>query len=47
MTFIVAKDGSVYQEDLGEDTTAIAEKITEYHPGDGWDLALGTKAIRR
>jgi hypothetical protein len=42
MTFIVAKDGSVYQKDLGEDTTAAAKTITEYNPGNGWDLALGT-----
>jgi hypothetical protein len=42
MTFIIGKDGSVYQKDLGEDTTAAAEAITEYNPGDGWDPVLGT-----
>jgi hypothetical protein len=40
MTFIVAKDGVVYQKDLGEKTTEAAEALTEYNPGDGWSPAL-------
>jgi len=39
MTFIVAKDGVVYQKDLG-DTTSDAAAMTEYNPGDGWTPAL-------
>jgi DUF2950 family protein len=40
MTFIVGSDGVVYQRDLGENTTAAAEALAEYNPGDGWVPAL-------
>jgi hypothetical protein len=40
MTFIVGKDGVVYQKDLGEKTAEIAAAMTEYNPGDGWKPAL-------
>ncbi len=40
MTFIVGKDGVVYQKDLGEKTAAIAQTTVEYNPGDGWKSAL-------
>jgi hypothetical protein len=40
MTFIVGKDGIVYQKDLGEDTPQIAEALMDYNPGDGWSSAL-------
>lgn len=36
MTFIVGKDGQVFQKDLGEKTNDVAVAITEYNPGDGW-----------
>jgi Protein of unknown function (DUF2950) len=36
MTFVVGKDGVVYQKDLGEKTSDAAEALTEYNPGDGW-----------
>jgi hypothetical protein len=36
MTFIIGKDGVVYQKDLGAGTIANAEALTEYNPGDGW-----------
>jgi hypothetical protein len=39
MTFIVDKDGVVYQKDLGEQTTAVAEAMTTYDPSDGWNPA--------
>jgi Protein of unknown function (DUF2950) len=39
MTFLVGPDGVVYQKDLGENTTAAAEALTEYNPGDGWASA--------
>jgi hypothetical protein len=42
MTFIIGRDGTVYQKDLGEEITAAAEAITEYNPDDGWDNGLGT-----
>ena len=40
MTFIVGKDGIVYQKDLGEQTDALARAMAEYDPGDGWKPAL-------
>jgi hypothetical protein len=40
MTFIVGKDGVVYQKDLGEKTDALAQAMTEYNPGDDWKPAL-------
>lgn len=40
MTFIVGKDGIVYQKDLGEQTDALARALAEYDPGDGWKPAL-------
>jgi hypothetical protein len=40
MTFIVDKDGVVYQKDLGEKTDDIARALSEYDPGDGWKSAI-------
>jgi hypothetical protein len=40
MTFIVGKDGIVYQKDLGEKTAAVAQAMTDYDPGDGWKPAI-------
>jgi len=40
MTFIVGKDGVIYQKDLGEKTSELAAVLTEYNPGDGWKPAL-------
>jgi hypothetical protein len=45
MTFIIGKDGIVYQKDLGEKTADIAVAITEYNPGDGWNDVTGTEAV--
>lgn len=39
MTFIVGRDGVVYQKDLGGKTADVAANITEYNPGDGWQPA--------
>jgi hypothetical protein len=39
MTFLIGTDGVVYQKDLGEKTVEIAEDITEYNPGEGWEPA--------
>jgi len=40
MTFIVGKDGVVYQKDLGEKTTELAPALQAYDPGDGWKPAI-------
>jgi hypothetical protein len=40
MTFMVGKDGVVYQKDLGEDTSAAAQGLTEYNPAEGWKPAI-------
>jgi hypothetical protein len=39
MTFMVGRDGVVYQKDLGEDTAAAAQALTEYNPAEGWKPA--------
>ncbi|HKF20924.1 MAG TPA: DUF2950 domain-containing protein [Candidatus Angelobacter sp.] len=41
MTFIVGKDGVVYQKDLGQKTAELVPAIQEYNPGDGWSPASG------
>jgi hypothetical protein len=46
MTFILGKDGTVYQKDLGEKTTDLAAATVQYNPGDGWSSALGTEASK-
>jgi hypothetical protein len=40
MTFIVGKDGVVYQKNLGEKTAEIAQAMTRYDPADGWKPAF-------
>lgn len=40
MTFIVAKDGVVYQKDLGDKTSAIGAAMDAYDPSEGWRPAL-------
>jgi hypothetical protein len=44
MTFLVGKDGVVYQRDLGERTDEVAAATTEYNPGDGWTAVFGTQS---
>jgi hypothetical protein len=39
MTFIVGKDGQVYQKDLGPGTKNIAMAMTEYNPDSSWSIA--------
>jgi hypothetical protein len=41
MTFVIGKDGVVYQKDLGEKTTDLASSIADYDPGDGWSVTMG------
>ena len=40
MTFVVGKDGVVYQKDLGEKTVELAQAMAQYDPGDGWKSAI-------
>jgi len=36
MTFIVSRDGVVYQKDLGPNTASAAASIASYNPTEGW-----------
>jgi hypothetical protein len=36
MTFVVNQYGTVYEKDLGPDTSTLAEKITTFDPDGGW-----------
>jgi hypothetical protein len=36
MTFIMSREGVVYQKDLGADTANAAASITSYNPTEGW-----------
>jgi hypothetical protein len=44
MTFIVGKDGVVYERDLGEKTAEAATAITAYNPGEGWSVVLAPES---
>jgi len=37
MTFIVNRDGVVYQQDLGPDTDVVSASITQYNPATDWE----------
>jgi hypothetical protein len=39
MTFSLGRDGVVYQQDLGPQTTDTVEAINRYNPSDGWRQA--------
>jgi Protein of unknown function (DUF2950) len=38
MTFIVGKDGVIYQKDLGEKTADLAKAMKEYNPDTSWQM---------
>lgn len=38
MTFIVSHNGKVYQKDLGDKTTTLANGIKTFDPGPGWTI---------
>ena len=40
MTFIVDRDGIIYQKDLGEQSTEVAKAMAEYNPADDWNPAI-------
>jgi hypothetical protein len=46
MTFLVGKDGVIYQKDLGEKTAEAAAAITDYNPGDGWTVVLAPEPAK-
>lgn len=37
-TFVVNKEGIVYQADLGKDTDRLARNIRTFNPGDSWEI---------
>src|SRR5215472_12164585 len=39
MTFIVGKNGQIYQKDLGNDTAKIAASMTDFNPDKTWSAA--------
>ena len=39
MTFIVNKEGVVYQKDLGKKTDVLAKAMKEYNPNPSWQKA--------
>jgi preprotein translocase subunit SecE len=39
MTFILGRDGTLYQQDLGSQTEDVAASIEKYNPTDGWAQA--------
>ncbi len=38
-TFVVNKEGIVYQADLGKDTEKLASNMKTFNPGDAWEIA--------
>jgi len=36
MTFIVDQSGTIYEKDLGPNTTRLAETMTAYDPDSSW-----------
>jgi hypothetical protein len=36
MTFLVNHDGVVYQQDVGPNTTALAQSIMKFNPDEMW-----------
>lgn len=44
MTFIVGKDGVVYQQDLGDKTAEAGTTITTFDPGNGWGVVLAPES---
>lgn len=40
MSFLVGRDGVVYQSDLGEKSAELGAAMTDYDPGNGWKPAL-------
>ena len=43
MTFVVNRDGQIYQKDLGSRTDQIASEMKEYNPDSTWQPVEGTE----
>jgi hypothetical protein len=46
MTFIVNHDGTVFQKDLGRDTSELAERMTAFNPDSSWSKVTDTEPVR-
>ena len=46
MTFIVGKEGTIFQKDLGEKTAEVVLAMAEYNPGEGWNSVVDTEASK-
>jgi Protein of unknown function (DUF2950) len=46
MTFIVNYDGTVFQKDLGPDTTDVAEHMTSFNPNPTWKKVDNTEVAK-
>jgi hypothetical protein len=44
MSFIVGKDGVIYQQDLGEKSSAAPEIVTAYDPNKSWTVVTPESA---
>jgi hypothetical protein len=44
MTFIVGRDGVVYEKDLGKKTEVTGKVLKEYNPNSGWQKAEGQQS---
>jgi hypothetical protein len=46
MTFIVNHAGTVFQKDLGPNTTQLAERMTTFNPDKSWQAVTDTEPLR-
>jgi hypothetical protein len=44
MTFVVGKDGKIYQKNLGANTATAASSIAAFNPSEGWTLVLAPES---
>ena len=47
MSFLVGKDGAIYEKDLGENTRELALGMSEFDTANGWSLAMPPKSFER
>jgi Protein of unknown function (DUF2950) len=46
MTFIVNHTGTVFQKDLGPNSTKLAQRITSFNPDKSWQKVTDTPPVR-
>jgi hypothetical protein len=46
MTFLVNRDATVFQKDLGPDTDKIAERMTAFNPDGTWQKVSDTEPAK-